>query len=62
MAPSSMKASLMAMLPTPGYGQHRPRRWTYNSVPARLATASDRLVHHVIGYKEVRLELPLAER
>lgn len=30
---------------------------TWYTVPARLITTSDRLIHHIIGNKEERLEL-----
>jgi hypothetical protein len=51
MAASSMKASLIAMLPTPGWNEldtQSVRLATYNFVPAWLTSSGDRLVHHIV--------------
>jgi len=62
MAASSMNASLIAILPTPGYivsALHTKQagRTTYPAIPARLTAPSNALVHDIVGHKKVSLQL-----
>ena len=66
MAASSMNESLTAIEPTFAYNKHatpKPLKGReYTTIPTRLASSGNGIIHNIISNKEVRLQLAISLR